>query len=234
MSTATTTQQTPASHTNPTNRTPATRRIVGVIAEPQSYRDLGYLLLGLPLGALWFTALVSGLSVAISMLVVALLGIPMLLGMWYLTRWLANVERSTVNLLLGQHLDLAPMASPDRGNPWVRLRAMSRDRDRWRELGFLLLRFPVGIATFVSAVASLATPVMVAYAPFNVRYVNDHPFGNWAQSARMEDIASSSWAWFLVPFGVGLLVASFHLLSALAHACGRWTTAWLGADDTPA
>ena len=230
MSTATTTQQTPASHTHPTNRTPATRRIVGVIAEPQSYRDLGYLLLGLPLGALWFTALVSGLSVAISMLVVALLGIPMLLGMWYLTRWLANVERSTVNLLLGQHLDLAPMASPDRGNLWVRLRSMSSDRDRWRELGYLVLRFPVGVATFTIAATAVATPFLIAYAPFAARYRGSRPFGDWSLSPRMEDFASSSpWSWFLVPLGVAIVIPALHLVNALASACRRWTTSWLGS-----
>lgn len=234
MNTTTIPQQSAPTRMHPSNRTSPVRRIFGVVARPQSYRNIGYLILGLPLGTAWFTVLISGYTTAISMLVVALLGIPMLLGMWYVTRWSANIERSTATALLGRHLSPAPMTSPDRGNVWVRLRSMSRDRDRWRELGYLLLRFPVGIATFVAAVAALTTPVMVAYAPFNVRYVNDHPFGNWAQSARMEDIASSSWAWFLVPAGVGLLVASFHLLNALAGACGRWTTAWLGSEKAAA
>ena len=46
----------------------------------------------------------------------------------------------------------------------------------------------------------------------------------------MEAIASSSWAWFLVPVGLGLVFASFHLLNGLARACGRWTTSWLGGS----
>ena len=64
----------------PTRDSSLLRRFVGVVAEPQSYRNLAYLLLGLPLGTLWFTLIVTGVSVSISMLVVALLGIPMLLG----------------------------------------------------------------------------------------------------------------------------------------------------------
>ena len=234
MNTTTISQVTTLPHTNQTNRTSLMQRIFGVVAQRQSYRNIGYLLLGLPLGTAWFTVLISGYTTAISILVVALLGIPMLLGMWYVTRWSANVERSTANALLGHHLSPAPMASPDRGNLWVRLRSMSRDRDRWRELGYLLLRFPVGIATFVAAVAALAAPLMVAYAPFSVRYVNDHPFGNWALSSRMEDVAASSWSWFLVPLGAGMLVASFHLMNTLARACGRWTAAWLGVDTASA
>ena len=234
MSTTTISTSTTPPYAQPTNGTSPMRRIFGVVAQRQSYRNIGYLLLGLPLGTAWFTALISGYTTAISLLVVALLGVPMLWGMWYVTRSFANAERSTANALLGHHLSPAPVASPDRGNLWARLRSMSRDRDRWRELGYLLLRFPVGIATFTAAVTALATPVMVAYAPFNVRYVNDHPFGNWTLSSRMEDVAASSWSWFLVPLGAGMLIASFHLMNSLARACGRWTAAWLGVDTASA
>ena len=150
------------------------RRFFGVVAQPQSYRNLGYLLLGLPLGTLWFTVLITGLSVAVSMLVVALLGIPMLLGMWYVIRAFANVERATPTCCSVRHLARAPMRSTHRGNLWVRLRSMTSERDRWRELGYLMLRFPAGIATFTVAVTALAAPVIVAYAPIYARYVGDH------------------------------------------------------------
>jgi len=73
-------------------------------SQPDSYRNIAYLLIGLPLGTIWFTVLVTGVSVALSMLVIALLGIPMLLGLWYVTRSLANVERRVANALLGQHV----------------------------------------------------------------------------------------------------------------------------------
>jgi putative sensor protein len=231
MNTTTISQRTTPPHTHPTNRTSPVRRFFGVVAQPQSYRNIGYLLVGLPLGTAWFTVLISGYAAAISMVVVALLGIPMLLGLWYMTRAFANVERSTAKVLLGRDFALAPRASSDRGNLWVQLRSMSRDRDRWRELGYLLLRFPVGIATFGAAVTALATPIVVAYAPFNARYGSNHPFGDWTLSSRMEDVATSSpWSWFLVPLGVAMLLASFHLMNSLAKACGRWTTAWLGVD----
>ena len=234
MNTTTISQQNTPTHSHQTNRTSLVRRILDVVAQPQSYRNIGYLLLGLPLGTAWFTVLVTGYATAISMLVVALLGIPILLGMWYVTRWLANFERGTANVLLGHQLPPAPMASPHRGNLWVRLRSMSRDRDRRRELGFLLLRFPVGIATFVAAATALATPLLVAYAPFDIRYGDKHPFGDWALSSRMEDVASSSWAWFLVPAGLAMPVASFHIINVLAKSCARWTAAWLGTDQASA
>ena len=69
------------------------------------------------------------------MIVVALLGIPLLLGMWYVIRACANVERVTANALLEQQIPIAPMMSPDTGNVWVRLRSMCRTVTggaRWR------------------------------------------------------------------------------------------------------
>lgn len=210
-------------------RVSALRRFFGVVAEPDSYRNLAYLVLGLPLGVVWFTALVTAVSTAASMVVVALIGIPMLLATWYLVRAFANVERGVANALLHTQVAYAPIASPHRGNPWVRLRAMSSEPDRRQEAGFLMLRFPAGIATFTAAVTAIATPLWIAWAPFHAR-IAERPFGTWSESSRLEDIASSPWAWFLVPLGLLLLFVAFHALNGLARACGRWTTDQLGAD----
>jgi hypothetical protein len=203
-------------------------RFFGVVARPQSYRNIAYLLLGLPLGTLWFSVLVTLASVSVSMLVVALLGIPLLLGTWYAVRAFANVERAVANALLDANVDQAPMAAGVSGNLWVRLRDMSRDRARWRELGYLTLRFPAGVATFTLAVTALTAPVAVAYAPIYARFVDDS-FGDWFWSSELHDFASDSpWSWSLIPLGLGLLFAAFHALNTLARACGTWTTAWLG------
>jgi Putative sensor len=233
MNTITWQETAPSDIGSGTNRTSPVRRFFSVVAQPQSYRNLGYLLLGLPLGTIWFSVLISAVSVGLSMLVVALLGIPLLLGTWYVIRAFANVERGTATALLGIRLAPAPMEAPHRGNLWVRLRSMSGDRDRWRELAYLVLRLPVGIATFTIAVTAVATPFLVASAPFTARYGNDHPFGEWSQSSRVEDIATSSpWSWFLVPLGLAMLFVSFHLMNLLARACGRWTEAWLGEKSS--
>jgi len=214
-----------------THRSSPVRRFFGVVSRPQTYRNIGYLLLGLPLGVTWFAVLVAGFSTAVSLLVVALLGIPMLIGLWYAAGAFANVERTAANRLLGQHLVLAPASSGVTGNLWVRLRSMSSDRGRWRELGYLMLRFPVGIATFVATVTALTIPVLVAYAPVSGRH-DDHAFGQWRFSSTLADIATSSpWSWLLVPLGIMLMFIAVHLLNAIAAFCGRWATAWLGAGQ---
>ncbi len=208
-----------------------TRRFLGVVTRPQSYRSIGYLLVGLPLATIWFAVLVTGLSVAASMVVVALLGVPMLLGMVYVVRAFANVERRLANVLLDRDLPLLPLATGQRGNVWVRLRSLGAQPHRWRELGYLLLRLPVAIATFIVAVTALTTSVAVAYAPIHIRFVDD-PFGDWFWSSELEGVARSPWSWLLVPLGVGMLLVAFHLVNALARVSGEWTAAWLGAQPT--
>lgn len=204
--------------------TPASglRALLGVVARRRTYASVAYLLLGLPLGTAWFTLLVAGGSVAISLVVVALVGIPLLVGMGHVTRVAANVERATANALLGCELPSAPAATGERGNPWVRLRAMSADRRRWREAWFLLARFPAGIATFTLAVVAVVVPGALVAAPFRARYDDGEPFGTWRYSDRLQEWAGAAWAWLLVPLGVLLLVAALHLLVALAKVCARW------------
>jgi hypothetical protein len=212
------------------DRTPGSplRRCFGVVTERRTYATLVYLLTGLPLGIVWFTVVVTGVSVGVGLLVVALLGVPVLLGLWYVLRACANVERATANALLGCDLPMAPLAASGSGNPWVRLRAMVDDHERWRELGYLLLRFPVGMLTAVTPLALFTASAYLAWAPFEA-HRGDPEFGSWSLSPRIEELASSGWAWLLVPAGALALVASLHAVRVLGDACGRWARSWLGA-----
>jgi hypothetical protein len=228
MNTVIASQSTAPASTPGIGRRSAMRRCFGVVVQGQSYRNIAYLLLGLVLATIWLTALVTALSVSLGLVVVALLGVPLLLGTWYVVRAFANVERGLANGLLGQHLPAAPLASGQRGNPWARLVAMSRERSRWLELTYLFLRVPVGIVTFTVAVVALAAPLAIVWTPIHARQVDD--FGHWSGSSELHDVATSAWTWGLVPLGLGLVVVSMHLMNALAHGCGRWSARWLDID----
>ena len=215
-------------HTPAARQPSPIRRFFGVVADAQSYRNICYLLLGLVLATAWLTMLVTAVSVSLSMVLVALLGIPLLLGTWYAVRAFANIERGLANVLLGQQLAPGSMASRHHGNVWVRLVATSRVRSRWRELAYLLVRIPVGTATFAIVVTTLAVPVAVIWAPMEARRGND--LGKWSGSTELHNLLSSPWSWGLIPLGLGLLVISFHLLNGLAARCGRWSARWLEID----
>ena len=222
----------PTSITTPSTRgVPARRRFVGIVTEPQTYRNVVYLLLGLPLGTIWFSVLVAGLTVGLSLVAVALTGIPVLLGMWYVTRAFANTERVTSNALLGTSFPPATFGPHGSGNPWRRLRSISSESQRWRELGFLLLRFPAGVVTFTVAVTALAVPFAIAYAPVAARIEGDEPFGSWSHSDQLERIFASAWSWGAVPAAVLVLLIDLHLTNAVARACARWAAVALDREE---
>ena len=175
---------------DPDRRAPRSQRFFGVVVQPQTYRNLAYALLGLPLGATWCTALATGAVIGTSMLTIALVGIPILLGMCHVAHWFACAERTIANHLLGTNLLPNPMAPPS-GNLWQRLRTMTTDHQRRRELGFLLARLPIGIATFALVSTLVIASSAIAYAPIHAR-ISDEPFGNWSMSARFQDIASAT------------------------------------------
>ena len=202
------------------------KRLVTAIVDPQTYRNIAYLLLGLPLGTIWFTVLVTGLAVGVSVTAIALLGIPVLLGTWYASRWFADIERRLAGVLLRRPIATAPAAPVATGNLWRRLRRLSGDATRRREAGFLMLRFPVGIATFTIAVVVLTAPAAVAYAPFAAHFGHDS-FGTWQHGERLHDAVAGGWGWSLVPAAAALFVGGVHLLNWAAESCGRWATGWL-------
>ena len=82
------------------------RGFFGVVADPQSYLNIIYLLLVFPLGTFYFVFLVTGLSLGFGLLI-TLLGIPILLlvlgGSWVL----CGFERAVAITVLKEEIPVA-------------------------------------------------------------------------------------------------------------------------------
>jgi Putative sensor len=122
-------------------------------------RDLAHLLAGVLIGPatfMWvlFTTLASGL------LSVTYLGSPVFLAVTWVTRRIAHLERLRAGALLGRPIPdpYEPWAG---ANPWARGRDLLRRPTTWRDLAWLTLLFPLGLACgipgVVVAVVDLAT-----------------------------------------------------------------------------
>ena len=72
-----------------------------VVTKPQTWRNVGYLLLAFPLGIFYFVFLVTGLSLGFG-LFITLMGIPILVGVLAAAYGMGEFERATTNLLLDQ------------------------------------------------------------------------------------------------------------------------------------
>ncbi|MDT7728270.1 MAG: hypothetical protein QOI21_4846 [Actinomycetota bacterium] len=124
-------------------------------------RALAHLLAAVVLGPatfMWalFTTLASGL------LSFTYLGPPAFLAATWVSRRIAHLERWRAGGLLGTAIP-DPYESSARRNPWVRGRAVAREPATWRDLAWLMLLFPLGIAGgavgVLVAVVDLATIV---------------------------------------------------------------------------
>jgi len=205
---------------------PSAGDVLGVAIEAQTYRNLLYLVLAFPLGMIYFSTLLFGFIFGL-LLSVAVVGVGILVATVLGARLLAQFERWLANALLPVDLreptDVRP-ASGTIGSVRTRLDAPST----WRDLGFLALKFWVGILGIL-LFAFVLSAIELVTAP--LRY----PFAVELGTYNGEDVALSitSLPEALLAVPVGLLVGLvlLHLANGLAHLAGRMAVALLDGGD---
>lgn len=145
-------------------------RFLGALFEPQTYRNLLYLLLAFPLGLAYFVFLVTGLSLGVGLLI-TLLGLP-ILALVLAAGWgLAAFERRLAGVLLGAHIPAPALPAPTGDDLWARLKAHLHNPLTWTSLAYLVVKFPLGLVSFVVMVTLLALTAVLIAAPFLYRLV---------------------------------------------------------------
>ncbi len=210
--------------------------IIGVVANPQSYLNIVYLILGLPLGIAYFVFLVTGISLGFGMVVIGV-GLP-ILGLVLAVSWaLCQFERVLAVGLLNE--DIPPVARQVTSNQgelgdsslssgerlfigaWRRLKAHLTNRLTWAGIFYLLLRFPLGIASFVIAVTSISVSFGFLSAPLYYWVGDGLDFGGWQVDVLWE-------ALLLTIAGIPMVFISLHLMNATAFMSGRLARVMLG------
>jgi signal transduction histidine kinase len=204
----------------------------GVMGLPRSFAgavrrlaaDTLYLALGLPLGILTFTWVVTGWSVSLG-LAITLIGLPLAVLTVLGSRGLAHLERRRAALVLG-----APV--PERYRradaPGIvpRLKALLADAQTWKDLAWHLLLLPVGIAGFTIAVTTWGTTLGLLAMPAWYWSVTDPgvDLGLFTVDTLGEAFAAS---------GAGLVSISLTvaLVRGSAAATGAFARLLLGPGD---
>lgn len=191
----------------------------GVIARGQSWLNLLYLLLCFPLGLFYFIFLTVGLSVGIGLAIVWI-GIPILLVMVAAWWGFASLERLQARYLLG-------LAMPPSPRPWERgegvlgrLRAHFGSASTWKDLVFLLLKFPLGVAAFSVTVTLLVVADALMLLPFFYNNVSTTRQGQHVVRPGVDLVVvhiDKLWqALIVVPIGFLMLIVSMHIFNAVA------------------
>ncbi|GAA0303944.1 sensor histidine kinase [Streptomyces polychromogenes] len=116
----------------------------------RTWRELLFLLVGLPLSTVYFGLAIAGVSAGAGLLV-TFVGVPVLAGVLAMCRGFGRVERARVRGLLRVPVrDPAPVRAAKRGVPAV-LGALLKSGSAWRHVLYSVIHFPW--AVFSSCVA---------------------------------------------------------------------------------
>ena len=184
-----------------------------------------YLLLSLGLGTTWFVILVVGLSTGIGLLV-TLLGIPILIGLLYATRPMAELERALVHGLLDADV-AGHYRRPDRDGGWRSIATRVADPQTWKDLAYLACQFPLGILWFALTAIAITVPLALLLAPL----------WYWAPDGGIQIVVWHADTWWealmLVPVGAVLFVPARHLIDGLGIAHAFWARLLLQSAPDP-
>ena len=179
-----------------------------------TWRALCHLSLDGLTGAIGFALTMPLLAVSLSLLVVFPLAVVTSWVLFLVTHLLARVERSRAGALLRLPLhDPAPRA--EGSNWWRRYVWRLRSMSRWKELGFALLHYPVGMMNTALTFLTWGGSVALLLLPL---YAGSLPGG------------SAKFRWFEVGPGTGALVGSLVGLVGVVLVA-PWVTTWLADLD---
>ena len=196
-------------------------RIASVAWNPQSYRNLLYLVLALPLGIAYVTVLAVGLSAGAGLAVI-LVGLVLLLATVFALRAMAAVERMLARKLL--RITIHPPIEGGIDLPWrQRVQLWLRDPVTWKSLIYLLGKLPMGIVAYALLAGLGFTALVLTFAPVLVVFTPVIFFG-W-------EVDDPLTALIGVPLGILLLVASLHLSNGLAWLYGVCARIMLGPSS---
>ncbi|MER5763245.1 sensor domain-containing protein [Streptomyces sp. NPDC002082] len=118
--------------------------------EGRTWREFGYLMLGLPLSTLYFSLAITGVSLGAGLLV-TFLGVPVLAGVLAMCRGFGRVERARVRGML--RVDVAEPAPirAEKGGAIAGMAALLKSGSAWRHVLYSVIHFPWAVFAFCVA-----------------------------------------------------------------------------------
>jgi uncharacterized membrane protein len=142
---------------------PAT--VFGGVVDPGAWGALFYMLLAFVTGIIYFTVVVTGLSLSFGLLI-TLLGIPIALLFIAVVRSVSLAEGRLVEGLLGVRMPRRPRTVGARGDIWTRLKSWFADYRTWTTMLYMLLQLPLGTTYFTLLMTGFATSASLIAFPF--------------------------------------------------------------------
>ncbi len=189
--------------------------------EVRSYTNLFYLLLSFPLGIFYFTFLVTGLATGFALTLIWI-GLPILAFVFAASFGMAALERRLAIHLLGAKVPpMSPPPVPEPQSIWQTIQQFLANPVTWKGMGYLFLKFPLGILSFVVTVTLLSVSAALILAPAAYTW-GDLNLVFWNVDSYFETFLISA-------VGVLFLFLSINLLNGLALVWREFAEVMLGS-----
>ena len=198
------------------------KRFFGVYLDPRAYTSIFYMLLALATGIVYFTIVVTGLSLSFGFAIL-IIGIPFFLAFIGITRVIALGEGRLLEAVTGERMPRRPVHPGPPAGWLTRIGEMLKDVRTWTTLLYMLLMLPLGIVYFTVTVTGLAVGLAFTSMPLLV-------FARWlgwdADATFSDGVHVGGWALSdhsmlaaLILGAIGVLIVT--LLMHAARAIGR-------------
>jgi hypothetical protein len=140
------------------------RRFFDIYEDPKAWGSLLYMLISLVTGIVYFTWVVTGLSLSLS-LAIFIFGLVFAIFFIFSLRGLALLEGRLVESLLGVRMPRRPLFI-QKGTTWFEgLKTNLMDKHVWLALVYLFLQMPLGIIYFTLTVTLFSLSIGLMAAP---------------------------------------------------------------------
>lgn len=188
--------------------------------------NLLYLIFSLPLGVLYFVVLITGFSLGAG-LAITLIGIPILVVMIFVTYILGDLDRKLTSLFLGVQIAKPEARPSEKDSATAILVAQLKSLQFWKELGYLLLKMPLGVISFTVAVVFVSVSLAFIGAPFILTYFPDAQMMLW--NGFKIDTMQEAWVTSALGLIIGML--SVLIVNGVAKVMGIISVWALGRGE---
>ena len=187
----------------------AIKRFLGVYDDPKTWGALLYMLISLVTGIVYFTWVVTGLSLSLS-LAIFVFGLLFAVFFTISIRGLALLEGRIVEGLLGVRMPRRSLFIQS-GTTWFdRLKTNLADRHTWMTLTYLFLQMPLGVLYFSLIVILFSFSIGLMAMPL-VQSITDFPF-----------VSIGSLRYYLPSWSTPLFLLAGFIIWTLTMHLGRW------------
>ncbi|MGO9802502.1 MAG: sensor domain-containing protein [Steroidobacteraceae bacterium] len=207
--------------------TGAWKRFFSVYGDARSYTSLFYMLLVLATGIVYFTIVVTGLSMSFGFAIL-IIGVPFFLAFIGITRVIALGEGRLLEAISGERMPRRPLHPGPPASWWTRIGDMLKDVRTWTTLAYLLIMLPLGVAYFTIAVCGLSVSAALIATPLTL--LGEHlGMIDWSLNEHIYWHAGEPWTLvhpvldsvLLFVIGVLLLTVLLHLARGLVRMHAR-------------